>query len=66
MVKKQVVTGVPCPSCGRKVPEPTLLRCVICRSLFCEHCSVFGYGREFCSRLCREFFFHGDDDEVPE
>jgi hypothetical protein len=22
-----------------------------------------GYGREFCSESCSEFFFHGEDDE---
>ncbi len=25
-----------------------------------------GYGRFFCSDVCRGFFFHGDGDETEE
>jgi hypothetical protein len=27
---------------------------------------VMGYGREFCSVSCSEFFFHGEGDEQDE
>lgn len=39
---------------------------MICRSLFCRRCAVEGYGREFCSDLCRGTFFHGEGDETEE
>jgi hypothetical protein len=55
-----------CPSCGRKVREDALRSCLICRSTFCYGCGVLGYGREFCSSTCSEYFFHGDPDEELE
>ena len=39
---------------------------MICRSLFCSDCAVVGYGRMFCSDVCRGFFFFGDGDETEE
>ena len=55
-----------CEKCGRGVAVNDLRRCVICRSLFCYRCAVMGYGREFCSVSCSEFFFHGEGDEQDE
>ena len=52
-----------CDRCEQNVAAADLRRCVICRSLFCRRCAVMGYGREFCSESCSEFFFHGEDDE---
>lgn len=66
MALKEKASGVECPSCHRMVDERALQLCTICRSVFCQRCAVAGYGREFCSERCREFFFHGDDDELPE
>jgi len=40
--------------------------CMICRSLFCQYCAVIGYGRAFCSHVCRGFFFFGDGEETEE
>jgi hypothetical protein len=55
-----------CPQCGEKVSEYSLQQCSICRSLFCHRCAVSGYGRDFCSSMCREYFFHGDVDDESE
>jgi hypothetical protein len=55
-----------CSRCGQSTSEVELQTCMICRSLFCHHCAVEGYGREFCSAVCRGFFFHGDGDEGKE
>ena len=62
---KSTSTAV-CPDCGREVEDLELQACMICRSLFCHRCAVEGYGREFCSVVCRGFFFHGDGDETEE
>ena len=53
-----------CPACDQTVPEESLRLCVICRGRFCQHCTVFGFGREFCSVKCRDLFFYGDGDEA--
>jgi hypothetical protein len=63
MAKPETPVGELCPSCGHVDAGP-LQRCQMCRSLFCQHCGVFGYGRYFCSDQCCEFFFHGDPDEI--
>ena len=55
-----------CAICGEKTVDFELQTCSICRSLFCRKCAVDDYGRSFCSKLCRGFFFHGDGDEVKE
>jgi hypothetical protein len=55
-----------CSRCGERFTEFELQGCMICRSLFCRHCAVEGYGREFCSDVCRGCFFHGDGDETEE
>jgi hypothetical protein len=69
VVAKDAVAGVSCRSCGDLVLESEIRTCMICRSRFCPQCAVVGFGREFCSPRCREFFFHGeepDDQEVAE
>ena len=40
--------------------------CIICRGRFCPSCAVAGYGREFCSERCRDYFFFGDAEEEEE
>jgi hypothetical protein len=55
-----------CPACGTRVPVGVLQTCMICRSLFCRRCAVDGYGRQFCSQVCRGYFFHGDGDDDSE
>ena len=55
-----------CPQCGQPYGEGELRACVICRSLFCQECAVFDYGRQFCSMRCRGFFFYGDGDETEK
>jgi hypothetical protein len=55
-----------CAKCDQTGEEFELQRCQICRSLFCHRCAVEGFGRYFCSDICRGFFFHGDGDETEE
>jgi len=52
-----------CPNCHEPVAEEMLRECAICRTLFCPACAVRGYGREFCSVRCRDYFFFGDGEE---
>jgi len=53
----------PCPVCGLGVLANQLQECEICRSVCCEYCVVSDFGRDFCSRRCRGFFFWGDGDQ---
>jgi len=55
-----------CSRCGEPFEDLELQPCTICRSLFCQYCAVIGYGRAFCSNICRGFFFHGDGEETEE
>ena len=52
-----------CPNCGEDCTEDRLQVCVICRKFFCDRCVVEGYGRDFCSGRCRDFFFFGEDED---
>ena len=63
MEQKEPESRTTCPSCGKPCRSDALQTCLICRSLFCRQCSVYGYGRDFCSRSCAELFFHGDEDD---
>ena len=45
------------------VPVGELRTCQICRSLFCQHCEIYGYGRNFCGDRCRDMFFFGDGED---
>jgi hypothetical protein len=45
------------------VVESELRACQMCRSLFCRHCEVYGYGRFFCGERCRDMFFFGDGED---
>ena len=53
-----------CPNCSDEITEYALGTCVICRGEFCLQCAVTGYGRDFCSKMCREFFYHGDEEDM--
>ena len=55
-----------CSMCEESFGDLELQTCMICHSLFCRHCAVDGYGRSFCSDVCRGFFFFGDGDETEE
>ncbi len=52
-----------CPLCGVQVPENDMRECSICHSTFCLYCAMNEYGKIFCSKRCRGFFFWGDSDE---
>lgn len=66
MVERSSSMDTWCPNCHRSVVEDDLRECVICRSLFCPNCVERGYGREFCSTRCRDYFFFGDMEEMGE
>jgi hypothetical protein len=66
MAQKTAPEGQTCPNCGVPVVDLELQQCMICRSLFCRRCAVRGYGRDFCSDVCRGVFFHGDGDATEE
>ena len=66
MAQKESASRVMCPNCGEPTIELELQQCMICRSLFCRRCAVRGYGRNFCSDVCRGVFFHGDGEETEE
>jgi hypothetical protein len=66
MSNENVAAGNRCPNCEMPVRVGVLLSCMICRSQFCERCSVRGYGRDFCSVTCRDMFFFGDGDDIDE
>jgi len=55
-----------CSRCEESTSDLELQTCMICRSLFCHRCAVIGYGRAFCSDVCRGFFFFGDGEETEE
>ena len=55
-----------CSRCDETFGDYELQTCMICRSLFCRRCTVSGYGRGFCSDVCRGFFFFGDGEETEE
>jgi hypothetical protein len=51
-----------CPVCGLDVPESRLQKCANCGAESCEYCAKHEFGRAFCGKGCRDFFFWGDDD----
>lgn len=52
-----------CATCQKSDVEATLSKCPICFKWVCQDCGKREYGRVFCSRLCANQFFFGDDDE---
>ena len=51
-----------CKSCRRDRDEVRLDKCVVCHEYFCRPCAVRRYGKHFCSKMCAEVFFFGDED----
>jgi hypothetical protein len=52
-----------CAVCGRSDQEISLYKCPICFKHICDDCSNRAFGRVFCSKMCADQFFFGDDDE---
>jgi hypothetical protein len=65
VVDERGVARRQCPSCGHEVLSFQLRDCSVCRTIFCQHCAVRDFGRDFCSDRCRAMFFFGDGDEEP-
>ena len=55
-----------CPLCGVEVPASDMRECSICHCTFCQYCAMNEYGKVFCSKRCRAFFFWGDGDNNEE
>lgn len=54
-----------CQVCGQKFSY-SLMRCSICRKIFCDSCGVRRGGAFFCGSLCAHAFYFGDSDEDTE
>ena len=52
-----------CVVCHIDEQERQLYKCPICFKRVCENCAHRSMGRDFCSKLCAQQFFFGDDDE---
>ena len=55
-----------CITCRKDDKDDEAMRlnkCPICFKLVCEECAVRNFGRLFCSKLCSDQFFFGDDEE---
>jgi hypothetical protein len=52
-----------CRHCGRTLEVVRLLRCVVCHEHYCRSCEFRRHGKQFCSRVCANVFFFGDEDE---
>jgi len=54
---------IKCSKCGITERETMLLeKCPMCYKIFCSNCKVTFGGREFCSKICGQFFFFGEDE----
>jgi hypothetical protein len=51
-----------CSTCGISDEEKQLKRCPICFKHFCDDCATNRGGRLFCSKLCADYFFFGDEE----
>jgi hypothetical protein len=54
-----------CQVCGKKFSYG-LMRCSVCRKVFCDSCGVRRGGARFCGNLCAHAFYFGDSDEDEE
>jgi hypothetical protein len=52
-----------CTVCQASDLDRRLEKCPICFKWVCEECAIRSYGRCFCTKLCADQFFFGDDDE---
>ena len=54
-----------CQVCGQTFAYG-LMRCTVCRKIFCDSCGVRRGGAIFCGDLCAHAFYFGDSDEETE
>ena len=55
-----------CFECKVSDEEKQLRKCPICYKYFCDDCGVNPSGRWFCTSICGDYFFFGDEDEEEE
>jgi hypothetical protein len=55
-----------CSHCGKHRDEVALDKCPVCHKLFCWSCGKRRMGKVFCSNLCGDYFFFGDEDDQAE
>ncbi len=54
---------VACQKSDKDEVPVSLHKCPICFKAACDNCAVRAFGRLFCSKLCSDQFFFGDDEE---
>ncbi len=52
-----------CVRCQKSDEDTHLLKCPICFKHVCEECQVNRHGRIFCSKICADLFFFGDEED---
>ncbi len=51
-----------CSICGVSDEERSLKKCPICFKHFCDECATNRGGRLFCSKICSDYFFFGEEE----
>jgi len=52
-----------CALCQKTDDDVHLIKCPICFKYVCDDCSVNRHGRIFCSKICADLFFFGDEED---
>jgi hypothetical protein len=55
-----------CFQCNASDEEKPLRKCPICYRYFCNDCGVNRSGRWFCTGICGDYFFFGEDEDEME
>ena len=55
-----------CSRCQVSEEERRLESCATCKKPFCHECAYQVGGKEFCAKVCGEFFFFGDGDDEDD
>lgn len=55
-----------CFECKASDEEKQLRKCPICYRYFCDECGVNRSGRWFCTGICADYFFFGEDEDETE
>jgi len=56
-----------CFQCQITDEEKDLRKCPVCFKYVCDDCGLSKSGRWFCTIVCADYFFYGEDeDEQPD
>ncbi len=53
-----------CVFCEKDFSRYDVRRCPICHKQACESCGTNKGGKYFCSQICADYFFFGDEDDA--